>query len=273
VTVADRHSSPKRSPQIEFVTEVQPIEFPNEWYDANSENHFWFQWRQCTAAWLIGRAGLVARAPLRVFDIGCGTGITCRQLARTTDWIFHGADLNVDALARCDSGMERVLYYNILEETPEFRERYDVVLLFDVLEHIEDTKPFLKSVLFHLKPGGVLLINVPALMPLYGMYDTLVGHHRRYTRQTLAGEFDPFDVTVVDQVYWGFSMVPVLWLRKQVLGEHTGGADAIRVGFVPPSPIAHSILKGIMSVETSLLKRPPFGSSLMGAFRKNARTG
>jgi 2-polyprenyl-3-methyl-5-hydroxy-6-metoxy-1,4-benzoquinol methylase len=272
VTVANRQFPPKTGPEIEFVTEVQSIEFPNEWYDANSENHFWFQWRERAAAALIRRAGLAARAPLLAFDIGCGTGITCRQLARTTDWIFDGADLNVDALARCHSGMKRVLYYDILQESPEFKERYDVVILFDVLEHIEHTEPFLRSVLFHLKPGGVLLVNVPALMPLYGTYDTLVGHYRRYTRQTLAREFAPFDVTIVDQVYWGFSMVPLLWLRKQVLGEKTGGADAIRVGFVPPSPIAHSVLKGIMSVETSLLRRPPFGSSVMGAFRKNART-
>jgi 2-polyprenyl-3-methyl-5-hydroxy-6-metoxy-1,4-benzoquinol methylase len=221
VTTGDQVLPPSR--QIEYVTPVRPIAFPNEWYDANSANHFWFQWRERAATALIRRAGLATGAPLTVFDIGCGTGITSRQLRRRTNWVFDGADLNIEALKRCHGDIKRVLYYDILEEAREFHERYDVVILFDVLEHIEETRPFLEALLFHVKPGGHVLVNVPALMPLYGMYDTLVGHYRRYTRRTLAREFEPFDVTVVDQVYWGFSMVPLLWLRKQVLGE---AADA-----------------------------------------------
>ena len=254
---------------IEFVTDLQTIAFPTEWYEANSEDHFWFQWRARATNALIRRLDLPVGSPLQVFDIGCGTGITCRQLGLTTSWVFDGADLNIEALTRCQAGVRRVLYYDILEQRREFHERYDVILLFDVIEHIEHTRPFVDAVLFHLKPGGVVLVNVPALMTLFGRYDTAAGHFRRYTKRTLADEFKPFDVTVVDQVYWGCSMVPLLLLRKLILREDLSEDRTIRSGFYPPSPIAHTLLKTAMNLETSLLKRPPVGSSVMSAFRKN----
>ena len=111
--------------------------------------------------------------------------------------------------------------------------------------------------------------DVPALMTLYGAYDTVAGHFRRYTQGTLAEEFAPFNATVLDQVYWGFSMVPLLWLRKQMLRGQTDEARAIRTGFRPPSTMAHAILKGAMTLETAIMKRPPLGSSVMSAVRKN----
>jgi 2-polyprenyl-3-methyl-5-hydroxy-6-metoxy-1,4-benzoquinol methylase len=106
----------------------------------------------------------------------------------------------------------------VLEKREEFRNQYDVAILFDVIEHIEPTRPFLEAVLFHLKPGGILLVNEPAF----------------------------------------------------VLRVETDVAQPMRTGFVPPSPTAHRLLKGIMTTERALLHRPPFGSSLLAAIRKNA---
>jgi len=260
---------PAGESHIEFVTDLQTITFPTEWYEANSEEHFWFQWRARATNALIRRLDLPVGSPLQVFDIGCGTGITCRQLSHTTSWVFDGADLNIEALTRCQAGLRRVLYYNILEKRREFHEQYDVIVLFDVVEHIEHTKPFLDAVLFHLKPGGVILVNVPALMTLYGRYDTAAGHYRRYTKRTLADEFTTFDVSVVDQVYWGFTMVPLLFVRKLMQREELSEDRTIRTGFYPPSPLAHRLLKSVMKLETAVVRRPPIGSSVLTAVRKH----
>ena len=162
------------------------IVFPTEWYEANSEDHFWFQWRARAAAALIARLGLPTGQPLRVFDVGCGTGITARQLGADDLLGVRRRRPQLEALKRCSGGLDRVLYYDVLEKREEFRDRYDVAILFDVIEHIEPTRPFLDAVLFHLKPGGILLVNVPALMTLFSVYDKVAGHYRRYDRQMLA---------------------------------------------------------------------------------------
>lgn len=263
------HPRPETRSEIEYLTEVRPIAFPDEWYEANSEEHFWFEWRARTADALIRRLGLPTDRPLNVLDIGCGTGITCRQLRRTTAWTFDGADLNEGALARCDVGGGRILYYDILEKRADLHQRYDVVILFDVIEHIEPTGPFLEAVFSHLKPGGIVLVNVPALMSLFGVYDTVAGHYRRYTQATMAKEFANLNATVLDQVYWGFSTVPLVWLRKYVLRPQTSQARAIQTGFSPPSKLVHSILWRTMAIETALIRRPPLGTSVMSAIRKD----
>jgi SAM-dependent methyltransferase len=256
---------------VEHITAERAIDFPEDWYDANSEQHFWFQWRARVARRLIDACGLRTDQPLKAVDIGCGTGITCRQLARFTRWTFDGVDLNVAALRRCDvGGGGRVLYYDILERRPELAAAYDVALLFDVLEHIEEPRPFLEAVLFHLRPGGVLLVNVPALMALYGVYDRVAGHFRRYTFSTLAREFAGLPVAILDHRYWGFSMVPLLGTRTLLLRSGEDDAAVIRKGFVPPHRWVHACMKGMMRIETRLAPKPPFGSSVMLAVRNTA---
>jgi SAM-dependent methyltransferase len=258
------------SATIEFLTERRLVRFPEDWYDANSEEHFWFEWRVRVARRLIERAAIPTEKHLKVLDVGCGTGITCRQLARHTQWQFDGADVNIHALHRCRIGHGRILYYDILERRADLAEAYDVVILFDTLEHIEDTGPFVSAVFHHLRPGGLLLVNVPALMTLYSFYDEVAGHYRRYTLDTLEREFTGLEVTVVDQVYWGFSMVPLLWLRQQILRRRRAGADGvIQTGFIPPNRLLHSVLKGVMALETTLLNSPPLGSSVMSVIRKH----
>src|SRR6516225_5594673 len=61
---------------IEFITAPsRPTQMPVEWYDANSEDHFWFQWRTRVTRMLVEKAGIPTEQNLRVLDIGCGTGI------------------------------------------------------------------------------------------------------------------------------------------------------------------------------------------------------
>jgi len=262
MTAAGRH------PEIEFLTAQRTIEFPDEWYEANSEDHFWFEWRARIARTLINTVGLPTADLLKVLDVGCGTGITCRQFARFTHWAFDGADLNLNALRQCDPGGGRIFYYDVLEKRPAFKDAYDVTILFDVLEHIEDTLPFLEAVLYHLKPGGVLLLNVPALMTFYGVYDEVAGHCRRYTKETLAQEFVHLEATVLAQVYWGFTMLPVLWVRHRLL-QGKPRDQVIRTGFVPPHPFVHSLLRAAMVTELAVIKSPPLGTSVMCAIRKS----
>ncbi len=132
---------------------------------------------------LLDDLGVAPALPLRVLDVGCGTGVLRSQLEGITRWTVDGADLNLEALRAARAGRGTLHYYDVLEQREPFVDSYDLVTLCDVLEHVSDTGALLEATVRHLKPGGVLIVNVPALPALHGAFDEAVGHLRRYTRR------------------------------------------------------------------------------------------
>jgi SAM-dependent methyltransferase len=248
---------------VEKLSQIREHEFIQSWYELTDSSHFWFKWRMAAALKQLDRLSIGRDQELQALEIGCGTGVLRAQFEAATRWVIDGTDLDYGALCQAQPGRGRILYYDIREE--KLNEAYDIVILYDVLEHIEDTQPFLRSVLKHLKPGGLLLINVPAALSLYGDYDRAAGHVRRYTRKTLGREFSGLNLRIEDLRYWGFSLLPLLALRKliQRLSGHRSLDDIIQSGFQPPNALVNQLLGVLMSIETFVLSAPPFGSSLL----------
>ena len=219
-------------------------------YELTADSHFWFQWRLAALLEQLKRLRIPLTKPFKVIEIGGGTGVLRSQIERSTEWHVDVTDLDIDALTRCKPGRGRIMYYDISEERDAFVEAYDVVVLFDVLEHISTPQPFLSSVIRHIKPSGFLLINVPALQTLYSKYDATVGHVRRYNKKTICAEFSRFNIEIQDLCYWGMTMVPVLALRKLVLAMVRNGQvrQTVSCGLKPPHPWVHGILRGRLCV-------------------------
>ena len=256
--------------RFETVSKSNPLGFPQEWYEANSPEHFWFEWRRRILMRLLRQLSLPTGRELHCLDIGCGTGITKDSIERDTAWIVDGADLNEMALNMCQPGRGRVLFYNIEDCHAEFLNRYDMIVIFDVIEHLEHPSSFLDAALKHLKVGGICIVNVPALPKLFGAYDKAVGHHRRYTPFLLEMEFKGKQIEVLKNIYWGFLMTPVVWLRKLFVQDVN---KVVRRGFVPPSRLANMMLSAAMNFETTCVGSVPLGSSIMMAVQKIASKG
>jgi SAM-dependent methyltransferase len=255
--------------RVEIISPPTGVEFPDEWYGLTADTHFWFQWRLEAALRQVREVRLPTTERLLALEVGSGTGVLRDQLEAATAWKIDITDLNLKALQDSRPGRGRTLYYDILECREAFREAYDVVILYDVLEHIEHTRPFVDAVLAHLKPGGYLLLNVPALQILRGEYDLAAGHHRRYSRSTLAQEFAGTSLEIRDLRYWGFFLLPVLVLRKAVQRSGAAPEDTIRSGFRAPGPLVHRALRALMRTELAL-GLSPLGTSLLLAGRKRA---
>lgn len=262
---------PDTCPSSSSVLRVSPLRdvlFPEEWYALALADHFWCQWRLKAFQAQCRRIGISQQEPLRVLDVGGGSGVLRCQLEATSRWVVDVTDLCLKALEQVPAGRGRKLYYDVREERAPYIGAYDLVVLFDVLEHIEDTKAFLRPLLRHLKPGGILAINVPALPFLMSAYDRAAGHFRRYTEATLRRELSGPDSTVLDVSHWGLSLIPLLAIRKGLTPRGEDADRVIRFGFRPPGRTAHAVLKGLMRMETSLLPRSPTGTSLLLAARR-----
>jgi SAM-dependent methyltransferase len=261
------HSIAGMPDHVESLSRVAATDFPTEWYDLNAESHFWFRWRGEALAQLLSALKVDVSAPARALDIGCGTGTLRDQLEAATALTIDGVDLSRDALSRARQGRGRLFVYDIFEQRPEFIGVYDYVFLFDVLEHIDSTGPFVDCVLRHLRPGGVLIVNVPAVRWLMSEYDTAAGHFRRYTPRTLRDEFSGRPVHIEAVRYWGGALVPLLIARKIMVRGRADIGGIIRAGFRPPHPFLNRALAAMARVETTLMPRPPLGTSLLAAVR------
>ena len=257
---------------VEVLSPTRNHAFVAGWYELTTPSHFWFQWRMLAARLQLKSVGIRLDKKMHALEVGCGTGVLRTQFEAETSWTVDATDLNYDALCKVEMGRGRVLHYDVREELKQLTETYDVAILFDVLEHIENTRPFLKSVLAHLKPNGYLLVNVPAVQLLYSKYDLVAGHVRRYDKKSLSSEFHGLGFRVVDLRYWGMSLLPLLVLRKviqKIMVDQTS-EQIIRTGFRPPGALLNKMFCMLMRTEAFIVKVPPLGSSLLMVGRKTA---
>jgi SAM-dependent methyltransferase len=262
-----RHSAPAAPAvpggpeRIERLSSSPEVGFPGDWYDLNSADHFWFEWRIAVALRQWRSCGLALDRSLRVLDVGAGRGVVRDQVEAATAWTVDLVELNTAALRTAAPGRGRHLYYDVRDRAAELLGRYDAAILFDVIEHLEDPLPVLDAVRAHLRPGGFLLVNVPALQSLFSAYDVAAGHFRRYDRRSLTAELDGGGWRVHEQRFWGLTLVPLLAVRKMILRSAT--AETIRRGFGPPNLLAQLGLRAVMKAETAVLSRAPVGTSLL----------
>jgi 2-polyprenyl-3-methyl-5-hydroxy-6-metoxy-1,4-benzoquinol methylase len=243
-------------------------DFPEQWYNAASEDHFWMEWRARVLGEHLRRLGLDPNAPLFVFDIGCGRGAVQRRLNRSTAWIVDGCDLNDQAIARNTGHRGCTLNYNIFDKSPELQGRYDVVFLLDIIEHVEDPVAFMNAAAFYSKPTGVIVINVPSVPSLASAYDQAVGHLRRYTKTSLRRDMADAGLEIIRIAYWGMSLLPLLALRKVLTSFKT--ENLIARGFNPPGRLADKILRMAMTAELAVTHEMPWGTSLLAVGRTPA---
>ena len=248
---------------VEILSSPKTSTFEEAWYELALESHFWFQWRWLAFSRQMWDLKVPLNKELKALEVGCGRGILSGQVEASTRWNVDGADLSLSALSTGKRGRGRRLLYDVREEKKEFLEAYDVLIVFDVLEHMRNTRGFLSSALRHLKGGGFFFIDVPAFQVFHSPYDVVMGHLRRYSKKTLVKEFGGFSLKIVDLRYWGFSMVPLLAMRKILLAGIQGRNQIVKSGFRPPQGLGHTLLRAMMRVETALFSSPPAGTSLL----------
>src|SRR5947209_15444023 len=145
------------------------------------ERHWWYRGRRRIVRAELDRLPLPTGA--RVLDAGCGSGRTLQEL---TDYgeVF-GIELNPDAAGIAASKGGGEIRVGRLEELPWDDDTFDLITCLDVIEHTPDDRVTLTELRRVCKPGGWLLVTVPAYQALWSLHDAANHHYRRYGRRML----------------------------------------------------------------------------------------
>ena len=195
--------------QSEF-SEYQFLEI----YPEGIESHFWHLARNRLIA-----TTLLRNLPLagRVLEIGCGPGIVLRHL-RETGVDCWGCELGVPPLPEFLRPFIFV-QQDCFQLDAKFRRSIGTLLLFDVLEHIEDDVGFLRLLAKGFPNSRVLVMTVPARNELWSNYDEHYGHFRRYDRASLAKVLEEGGFTLVHRRYFFHELYVPALLTTRILGK------------------------------------------------------
>jgi len=233
---------------LTYLSSPAKVSMANWWFEVATIDHFWIKRRfevlRRLAGSLIPSAGEIA-------EIGCGHGLLQRQIEETYGREVTGFDLNEFALKQSLARLSNIFCYDIHQQDPSLRQRFDLVFLFDVLEHMADEDQFLRAVMFHLAPGGKLVLNVPAGKWAYSAYDEAAGHVRRYSIRSLQDTAGRNRLQIAKSSYWGLPLAPTLLLRRLwLLGKRDRDRDKIiSEGFSPRTKVLNRLLSLVSRCE------------------------
>lgn len=146
------------------------------------DNYWWFKQKRALIKSLIKKYSS-KDVNLNLLDCGCGTGKTLELLQEFGK--TYGTDLDEDCINYCvKRGFKNIIKQDITKPL-QFKEKFDVIVVTDVLEHVEDDKKALEQLSNGLNDQGILIITVPAHQWMFGMWDKMLHHKRRHTVKSI----------------------------------------------------------------------------------------
>jgi SAM-dependent methyltransferase len=145
------------------------------------ERHWWYRGRRLIVRTELDRLPIATCA--RILDAGCGSGRMLEELAGYG--AVSGIELDPDAAAFAASRGIGEVQVGRLEELPWEERTFELITCLDVIEHTPDDRRTLAELRRVSKPGGWLLVTVPAYQALWSLHDVANHHYRRYSRRTL----------------------------------------------------------------------------------------
>jgi len=234
--------------------------------------------------WFVGRRKIITtiieeylthndKTNLKILDVGCGTGGITKDLTRFGD--VYGNDHSMAALKHARRyGLQNLINCSA-SNLPYRSETFDIITIFDVIEHIKDDVQVIKKISSSLKRNGTIFISVPAFQSLWSNHDIAVGHFRRYSTKSLLKVIVESGLEDLRLLYFISLLFPFLSAyrlitRKLKLNKTISPKpDLIRLPTLIDETLRH-----ILFFESKLLSQRniPFGLSLLCIARIHPRS-
>jgi len=231
---------------------------------ATEDRHWWFCGRRAIAEAVIRSLDLPQGA--KILEIGAGTGGNIAMLEQ------FGAVSAVEMsdLAR-QIALEKTgrdfLPGHLPDNIPVEPASFDLICLFDVLEHVAEDEASLEAIRHMLKPGGRVVLTVPAHQWLWSTHDVGLHHMRRYSRSLLRGRIEAAGYRIDRLTYTNAALFPVAALAR--LADRMRKPARPSGHATPPGPI-NAVMRAMFSAERRIVPNAalPFGVSLLAVFGK-----
>jgi SAM-dependent methyltransferase len=227
------------------------------------DSHWWHQHKRAVVRMLLEQFARKGE----VMDLGSGTGKILEELRRR-GWQVMGIDGAKEAVAWSKKRGIKVLRVDLEQPPlPVEENRFEAVLALDLLEHLHQDVQLIKEAYRILKPGGVLIATVPAYPWLFGYWDRMLGHQRRYNREELKEKLEQQGLRLKKlSYYFCLPLFPSLLVRGVKALVKPGGKTSISdFQTTPLAFISVPVLRAYSSLERAWLSRYnlPFGLSLL----------
>jgi SAM-dependent methyltransferase len=231
------------------------------------QEHWWFRARRDIVWSLVRRyVDRAAERRLKVCELGCGTGGNLAAVAERHDVV--GVERSPWALAYARRRLgNRIIQGSLPDDVDLPSNAFDVVLLTDVLEHVEDDARSAATAIRLLLPGGIVVATVPAYQWLYTARDAQHHHFRRYSKRRFQSLWSGDVCETLLLSHYNSFLFPIAAAARLAskIRRTDGGGDLSM-----PNSAINNTLASVMRSERNLLGRVqlPFGLSLIAVARK-----
>lgn len=245
---------------------------------AIEDRHFWFQGRNPILSAIIRQLTRELQPGYRVLEVGCGTGSVLRALEQACpDGSVYGMDLFREGLDYARMRVKCPLIQGDIH-WPPFGAIYQVIGMFDVLEHLADDLEVLQDLYRMLSPGGAMVLTVPAYPSLWSYFDEASHHVRRYEKEELRSRLVEAGFVVEYISPYMMSIFPLVWLNRRLATLWPGNSSSdmkrnheLSSKELRITPVVNEVLTWLLAREArSILRRKnmPVGTSLIAIARK-----
>jgi SAM-dependent methyltransferase len=239
------------------------------------DRHFWFRARNELIFELSRRISLSLAPCDRVLEVGCGTGNVLRVLEQACpNNMVVGLELWFDGLRFARGRSGAALVQGDIRNSP-FGKEFDVLGMFDVLEHLPEDQEILRLAGRSLRPGGKLLLTVPAHQSLWSYFDDAAGHCRRYSLDGIRQKLENAGFEVEFLTEFMACIFPLVWSYRKLSGllkkstpPKQLASEEFRV-----VPMVNELMTRVLSLEAKWVSHGhilPLGTSLLAVARKAA---
>ena len=220
------------------------------------QRHWWYRARRLVLSALIRRLANPAKGSA-ILEIGCGTGHNLAMLSQFGE--VDALELDEEARGVAEARLGRKVMSSPLPELSEVaKQHYDLIGAFDVIEHIDDDKAAIISIASRLKPGGRLVLSVPAHQWMWSAHDVANHHKRRYSKPALRRLIEESPLRLEAIGYFNSLLFPVA-VAERMSSRLRGKEDA---DLKLPAAALNTALERVFAAERYLIGRVPLPPGL-----------